>query len=294
MGRCSGLLRPMLAVLGRCAFDSPDYLFEPKWDGYRCLVYADDRVRFISRNGRDITDKYGRQLDISRHIQGREVVLDGELLALDDSGMPSFSLLKRLRGRLVYAAFDILREGGADVMDRPLLDRKRILSEIVRPGGSVLITEGIREKGRAAYRAAVNLGLEGIVAKHIASPYLPGIRSHYWIKVRHMNTLDAVIVGYSVRDGQVTSVALGIPGPSGEMKYIGSVGAGIGAEQSAEILKTVPGAGAAPQNGVFRVRPEVVCEVSYLEFTDSGKLRQPVFKRLRADKSVRDLGDEQP
>ncbi|MEW6245005.1 MAG: hypothetical protein AB1497_12310 [Bacillota bacterium] len=293
MGQYDGLLRPMLAVSRRSPFDSPDYLFEPKWDGYRCLVYVNDRVSFISRNGLDMTEKYGRRLKLSCHIEGREVVLDGELLALDASGTPSFNLLKRLGGRMVYAAFDILRKGGADVMDRPLLERKRMLSETVIPGGDVFITDGVREQGTAAYEAAVSLGLEGIVAKHVASPYLPGIRSPYWIKIRHTKTLDAVIVGYSVRDGQVTSVALGLPRPSGEVEYIGSVGAGIGAEQSAHILKTVSGLAAASQNGVFHVRPEVVCEVSYLEFTDSGRLRQPVFKRLRADKTVRDLGDGQ-
>lgn len=301
------LLKPMLAVSSQ-PFDSPEYIYEVKWDGYRAMAYLDNGVTELrSRNLLDITGVFPELGGIHRHVESLPALLDGEVVVFS-GGRPSFGAIQS-RGRLTdsvkikrysemlpaaYVAFDILYISGRTVMDEPLLRRKEMLAAEVKGGGSLAVSEYVAENGVLLAEAVRDQGLEGIMAKALNSPYLPGKRSPYWKKVRHTREADLAICGYRAGKGGRRLGALLLCGSiKGKTVYVGKVGTGFSREAEEELINrlqkirtaapplTVPRKDAA---GVTWVKPRLVCTVEYLETTAEGYLRHPSFKGLRFDK----------
>ncbi|AAB89526.1 MULTISPECIES: non-homologous end-joining DNA ligase [Archaeoglobus] len=299
-------IKPMLAVRSK-PFSSDDHIYEVKWDGTRCLAFVDvegKRVRLQNRRLLDITYRYP-EIKLLDAVE-RNAILDGEVVVIKD-GKPSFPLLQKRehvdsRFKIeilsktipaVYIVFDVLYCDGW-VVDLELMERKKILSEVLQSRGRVVVEEWIEGKGEEFYRKAVEMGLEGIVAKKKDGRYLIGKRSRLWKKIKKRNTLDCVIVGWIEGEGERAktfgSLVLAVY-EDGRLKHVGNVGTGFDSEflnwfseRLREIEVAKPHFEIETKN-VHWVKPRYVCEVEFLEFTEDGKLRAPVFLRLREDKS---------
>ncbi len=300
-------IKPMLAERAR-PFSSGDYIYEVKWDGTRCLAFIDverKRLRLQNRRLLDITYRYP-ELDLIDAFD-RNVILDGEIVVIKD-GKPSFPLLQKRehvdsRFKIevlsktipaVYIVFDILYCDGW-IVDQELLERKRVLSEVFVGGKRVTVTDWIEGKGEELYRKAVEMGLEGVVAKKKDGRYLIGKRSSLWKKIKKRNTLDCIIVGWIEGEGERAktfgSLILAVF-DNERLKHVGNVGTGFDHEflnwfsqRLKEIEIETPHFEVEVKNAHW-VRPKYVCEVEFLEITPDGKLRAPVFVRLRDDKGV--------
>ena len=268
------------------------YIFEPKLDGFRALCYVDKKkVTFISRNGLDITHKYP-ELDVRAHIKAKTCILDGEIVAYDAHGAPNFNLLQN-GGQAVYVVFDILKKDGIWLIKKPLLERKKVLAATIKESPfiekSFFTTQGV-----ALWKEMVAKNMEGVMAKVQESPYILGVRSKNWLKIKRFNTIDCIIIGYRQGVRVIASLALGLYTSSGSLRYIGNVGTGF----SLDFLKTLhkrlkplelkrPHVDVDIKN-IHWVSPRLACEVKYVEITRDGMLRSPAFVRLRPDKKVRD------
>ena len=295
--------RPMLATPGSIAnLDAKDYAFEGKWDGYRLLVYADaGRLRLQARSGRDVTGEFPQLQALAADLAEHRVVLDGEVVALDDDGVPSFGEMQnRARStRVEFWAFDVLWLDGRSLLRVGYDDRRRVL-EILAAGGGLVVPGRIpAETGPQALEYARKRGWEGVVAKRRDSIYQPGRRAHTWIKDKLWTTQEVVIGGWRAgaggRAGGIGSLLLGIPGEHG-LRFVGRVGTGFTDRELARLedlltsLQTDESpfdAPLSPQDakGVRYVRPELVAEVRYSERTADGRLRQSSWRGLRPDKS---------
>jgi bifunctional non-homologous end joining protein LigD len=309
-------MKPMLAEGGHKPFDDPEWEFEPKLDGVRTLAYVStDATTLISRTGRDQTAQYPELSHLAVYVNAQHAVLDGEIVAMDEHGQPSFN---RLQQRINLTSereiervkencpvsiylFDILWLDERDLTQEPLHERRRILKEVVTQSGPIATTLSVEGDGRSFFEAAKGLGLEGIIAKKIDSIYEPGRRSHYWRKIKAMRTLDAVVLGWTPGSGSRSSSfgALLVGAyDDGRLVWIGQVGTGFNAQLLADLLKRLeaietpePPADDAELRqvkGARWVRPELVVEVTYLEITKAGKLRAPSYKGLRPDKAPDD------
>ncbi|MEW5954136.1 MAG: non-homologous end-joining DNA ligase [Bacillota bacterium] len=304
------LLRPMLAVAGR-PFNNEEYIFEVKWDGYRCLAYLGDVTQLRSRNLKDLSHVFPELAGLHEDCRETPALVDGEIVVLDN-GQPSFNRLQA-RGRLedrgriqaaassspaLFVAFDLLYAGGQNVMEKPLLERKEILARIFPPARGAVISQYISGQGVEFARACAARGLEGVMAKKIDSPYLPGRRSRYWQKIRHNLEADLVICGYQAGQGsrRLGALVLGCY-RDGRLVYAGKVGTGfdraeeglllrrLGELAVAEPVMTLP----VPEMRHTRwARPALVCSVKYLALTGEGMLRHPSYLGLREDKSPRE------
>ena len=304
-------IKPMLAVRGE-PFSSEEYLYEIKWDGTRCLAFVDvegKRLRLQNRRLFDITYRYP-ELDFF-DFADQNAIFDGEIVVIKD-GLPSFSLLQMrehvdsktrielLSKRIpaVYIAFDVLytqQEGW--VMDRTLLERKRILEETGKDTDRVAKVEYVERYGKELYERVVEAGLEGVMAKRKDSRYFPGRRSRLWVKMKKRRTADCIIVGWLEGEGErketFGSLILAVWADD-KLHHLGQVGSGFDAEflkwfskKLREIEIKTPHF-ELNKKGVHWVKPVYVCEVEYLELTKDAKLRAPVFLRLRNDKSPQD------
>lgn len=301
------LLRPMLAVSSK-PFDSAGYLFEVKWDGYRCLAYLEGGTVLRSRNLLDFTGKFPELAGLHGKVKQMPAILDGEIVVLE-KGRPSFDGLQS-RGRMndvkrigrasverpaVFIAFDVLYAGGKDVMEQPLEDRKKRLEDMVEPGGELAVSQFVLRDGRDFFEACVKAGLEGVMAKKLGSIYLPGRRSYSWQKLRHTREADLVICGYQCGTAGRSLRSLVLGGlRGGKLVYQGKVGTGFGEREADVLLKgllqlevteetiDVP---RDEKRHVRWVQPLLVCSVEYLTVTAEGYLRHPVYKGLRWDKS---------
>jgi bifunctional non-homologous end joining protein LigD len=229
-------LPPMLPSLAERPFSHADWLFAPKLDGYRVAAFVQgQRVRLISRGGLDVTDQYPwLARDLARQPFD-DAVLDGEIVALDEQGRPSFQLLQNHAGDpsvpLRYFAFDLLHLDGADLRRVPLERRLALLDRRVVPSGGVRVVEHFPEHGVAVYEAALAQGLEGVVAKQRASIYETGRRSRAWLKVKSVLTEDVVVAGYTrgtgARAATFGSLLVGTYADDGRLVYAGHVGTGF-------------------------------------------------------------------
>ena len=301
------LLKPMLAVKAE-PFDHPDYMFEVKWDGYRCLAYLEKGgTRLLSRNHQDLTGAFPDLADLHLLLGGLPLVLDGEIIAMA-GGRPSFDALQSragLKGKLqislavrrlpaLFIAFDILYQRGKSLVDLPLNLRRKKLEAAVKSSGKIIVSETVRGDGIDFYNACVEKGLEGVMAKKITSRYLPGKRSSLWKKIRHTLEADLVICGYRLGNGSKILGALVLGAWNGaNFTYQGLVGTGLNRSEEVNLLAKLrtletefpllAGFG-MPNRSVSWVRPELVCKVEYLTLTREGYLRHPVYKGLRTDK----------
>ncbi|MEW5934439.1 MAG: non-homologous end-joining DNA ligase [Bacillota bacterium] len=295
-----GQVRPMLAYAVPRPFDSPRHLFEPKWDGYRCLVFLEGgEIRLQSRNLRDITADFPSLQGLHRLMDAGQAVVDGEITAWE-GGRPSFSALQARTGRVVFVAFDLLELEGSPLMEHPLEERRAALERVLAgalPGQGerdLVLSPAVPERGCHLFHQAASLGLEGVVGKERGSPYLPGQRSRHWLKVKVRRTADCVIVGYRLAPGgELGSLVLAVPGQEGGgWQIVGHVGTGWDRATGARVLSLLrllpPGPAPARlppefRRGVTWVEPRVVCSVAYLEVTRDGMLRHTSFLGLRPD-----------
>jgi bifunctional non-homologous end joining protein LigD len=316
-------LAPMLATPGALPEDGGDWAFEFKWDGIRVLLWIDGgRPRAVSRAGREITTAFPELRELAAAVGSDQLLLDGELVALDESGRPRFS---RLQHRMHVStakdatraaglnpasmiAFDLLHLNGRSMLDLPYDERRDQLEQLGLAGPSWGVTPSFTEEsGAAVLRTATELGMEGVVAKRRSSSYRPGARSHDWIKVKSQRTQEVVIGGWSEGQGERSAtfgaLLLGIPAGRGALTYIGKVGTGFTSAARVELLSTlktrtrttspfVEKLPASQERAAHWVRPDQVGEVRFSEWTPDGHLRHPVWRGIRVDKSAKDVHRE--
>jgi len=296
-------LSPMLATLIDAPFDDPDWIFETKWDGYRIVARIDDgKVSLLSRRGKDVTRDYPRiAAALAKLGRVRQAAIDGELVALDKRGRSRFQLLQNAantRTRLVYYVFDLLFLNGKDLRRLPLVERKRRLKSLLGPGRVIRYSRHVRRTGEAAFRNARRSGYEGIMAKRAQGPYASGRRTREWLKIKTGLRQEVVIVGYTrpQRSRQYFGALALAVRQGGKWKYVGRAGTGFDRDNLKSIhaklvrLRSprkpidaiVPG-----ERGTTWVRPRLVCEVKFTEWTADGQMRHPAFVGLRTDKPAR-------
>jgi bifunctional non-homologous end joining protein LigD len=316
------IFSPMLAELWPEPFDDKRWRFEPKLDGIRTLAYVStDSTRLLSRTGRDQSAQYPELDNLAEYVNALSAVIDGEIVAEDEKGRPSFEQLQqrmnlsspkdiqraRTKVPVLLFVFDLLWLDGQDLTAEPLEERRRQLEQIVTVTGPMKITVYTDGDGRRFFEKAKDLGLEGVVAKKMGSRYVPGRRTKDWRKIKAVNRQDCVILGWT-RGGGSRAETFGslLVGAyrEGELIWIGQVGTGFTESvldnlmQRLKELETKKPPIADPAllavKGARWVRPELVCEVEYLQITKAGKLRAPSFKGLRPDKVPADCLLEAP
>lgn len=300
-------VKPMLATLVDAPFDREGWVFETKWDGYRAIAEAKEAsVKLYSRNRIDFTGQFAPVTEILKSL-GYDAVLDGEVVVLE-KGRSSFQALQNYRrtgkGKLTYAVFDLLYLDGHDIRGFPLRDRKDLLCRLVKGIDGLHYSSHIEHDGIKAYRKASKSGEEGIIAKDAESPYV-NRRSGNWLKMKTSLRQEAVIGGFTAPRGsrrKFGSLLLGVYDGS-ELRYIGHTGggfddaslSGVHAQLKPLARKTSPFSATPKANApVTWVKPEVLCEVKFQEWTGDGHMRQPVFLGLREDKPPRMAVKEEP
>jgi bifunctional non-homologous end joining protein LigD len=307
----------MLAETRQRPFSSKEWLFELKYDGYRLLLAREGgEARLLYRRGNEVSATFPEIARAVRALPFEELVMDGEVVVLDENGRSSFQRLQKRaqltrsldveRRALEHPAtayvFDLLSVEGYDLRRLPLVERKRLLREILPRAGPLRFTDHVEEHGEELYAEISRLGLEGMVAKRASSPYREG-RSGDWLKFRRETTGDFAIVGFTEPKGARSGIgALHLAVRSNDgFRYAGRVGTGFDDRLLDDLRKRLeqsrtsaaPCSGPVPTGKDDRwVSPRLVCEVRFKEWTDDGCLRQPVFLRLREDKSVDECGAE--
>ncbi len=301
-------VQPMLAKAVEQPFDGQDWLFEIKWDGYRALAEVyNSQVHLYSRSGQSFNSVFA---DIVADLQKipNDVVLDGEVVVLDDQGRSHFQLLQDYRhdqrGNLVYEVFDLLYADGQDLRSQPLWQRKAKLKQLLPKLDHVRYSDDVEEKGKAFFASAKKAGLEGMIAKRADSTYLSGTRSADWLKVKAILEQEAVICGYTEPRGSrqdLGALILGIY-KEGQLTYIGHTGGGSNAAMLTELKNkltkleqtTSPFSNPPHPNAkVHWVKPKLVCQVKFQEWTSDGVMRQPIFLGLRQDKTAKQVVPEE-
>ena len=313
------VVHPMLATLAAKAFDDPDWLFEIKWDGYRAVAFIENgRVRLVSRNQNDLTAQFPELGRLPQFLKAESAILDGEIVALDEEGRPSFSLMQQRTGfqpgkrrlarregvPVIYHAFDLLYLDGFDLRRVALEQRKQVLQDRIKVGGVIQFSDHYAEKGVALFEAAKQRGLEGIVAKKRSSTYQEK-RSSDWLKIKITQRQECVIGGYTDPEGSreyFGALVLGLYDEQRRLIHVGQVGTGFDQKTLREMFAQLQGL-KTKQNPFYGeigglrkvhfVRPELVAEIKFAEWTheseDGGmKLRAPVFMGLRTDKAAED------
>jgi bifunctional non-homologous end joining protein LigD len=317
------IVEPMMAKL----VDKPprgDWIYEVKFDGYRALaIKHGERIRIRSRNGNDLTRTFPEIAQTLSRLDDESAILDGEIVALDDHGRPSFQALQNIddpgfRAPVVYYVFDLLHVNGKDLRREPLLKRKKRLEKLVAGH-----TDGLRYSAALGADASVllprirELGLEGLIGKRADSVYEGGRRSGAWVKLKIVREQEFVIGGYTEPSGARKHFGSLLVGyyDRGALRYAGKVGSGFNLETLSKLIArfeditqkacpfvVVPEArDGAPEHALSRaelkrshwVKPRLVCHVRFAEWTDDGKLRHPVYVGLRIDKPAREVVREE-
>lgn len=304
-------IKPMLTHVKDEPFDDPNWIFEIKWDGYRAVTeIKDGAVKFYSRNGLSFIDLYPSLVTELKKKIKHDIILDGEIVALDDEGKPSFQKLQNFgnaqSSTLVYYVFDCLAYKGKDLTKLPLLQRKEILKKALPKSDVVKFSDHVAEQGKEFFSKMIDLGgLEGMIAKRADSTYSIGIRSNSWLKIKNHNTQEAVIAGFTAPRASrkyFGALVLGVY-ERGKLNYIGHTGTGFTEKLLKEIYEALkplvtsspPFSEKIPVNeAVTWVKPKLVCAVKFSEQTEGGILRHPVFMGLRIDKSPKEVDHIDP
>ncbi|MFG3580554.1 non-homologous end-joining DNA ligase [Micromonospora chersina] len=310
------LVPPMLAGAGALP-TGPGWAYEFKWDGVRAVAYVDGGLRLLSRNDRDVTRAYPELGELADLLAGRRAVLDGEIVALDGGGRPSFSALqRRMHVRAPAAAliastpvryylFDLLHLDGRDITALPYTERRAALEKLGLSGGSVETPPyWTGEAGRDLATAAAELGLEGVVAKRLGSAYEPGRRGPAWVKVPLNETVEVIVGGWKPgagrRAGAIGSLLLGMYDEHDRLQYIGHVGTGFTQTVLRDLAARLeplarpdpPFADPVPRDQARHavwVDPVLVGDVTFRSWTPDGRLRHPSWKGLRSDRDPAEI-----
>lgn len=301
--KLSDYIKPMLAQIHEQPFDSDEWIFEIKWDGYRAVAeVSHGEVRLYSRNGLSFLGLYPAVADALRKIM-EDVVFDGEIVVLNEKGKPDFQKLQQYDHNpaltIQYYVFDCLSHNGKSTMSLPLIERKRIAQKIIGHNKVIKYSDHIECDGTAFFRKVTEMDLEGMIAKRAASLYFPAKRTSDWLKIKNHNTQEAVIAGYTAPKGSrkyFGALILGIYDKN-KLRYIGHTGTGFTAGILREVYDTIhplkrnssPFDKKVPVNSaVTWVEPRIVCNIKFTEVTEEGILRHPVFMGLRIDKSAKE------
>ena len=293
-------VRPMQAASAEAPFSSAEYLFEVKWDGLRCVLFRDPDgdVHLKDRGLNDLTAVLPEVTAAAKRVPPG-TVLDGEVVATDTDGRPDYPRLRRrlaagatMRNEVptAYLAFDALYLEGRPLMRQPVVRRRARLMKSVEAGGHIFVPPHIDEDGVELYEACLERGLEGVVAKHVKSPYVPGQRSPFWLKVKAVKSDDFVVIGWT-GDRPFDALVVGYH-EDGRLLPCGTVGGGYdeGATRSlrdalAELATEESPLDPQPimMRPVHWVRPELVVSIRYSEWSPDGTLRFPIFNGLRPE-----------
>ncbi|MGC2109442.1 MAG: non-homologous end-joining DNA ligase [Candidatus Korobacteraceae bacterium] len=319
-------IHPMLATLIDKPFDDDDWLYEIKWDGYRAIAFLEGKsVRLVSRNQNDLTAAYPELHVLPDHVKAHTAILDGEIVALDNEGRSSFSLMQQRTGvgeggrrirrtrddiPVVYYLFDLLYLDGYNLTQVDLEKRKRLLSSILVKNDLIRFSDHYIGQGTALFEAAAQRGLEGIIAKRRRSCYLPK-RSSDWLKIKIVKRQECVIGGYTDPRGareNFGSLVLGLYDNHQRLIPVGQAGSGFTEQTHADMWKRLqpletdrnPFFGKVESDRrVHYVKPELVAEIKFSDWTHEGesgavKMRAPVFQGLRFDKKPSECKFERP
>lgn len=298
----------MLATLVDKAFDSKDWLFEIKWDGYRALAVADGKkTSVLSRNNHSFNELFPTIIaELKR--QNIHAILDGEIVLLDENGKSQFQLMQNYqrtqKGALRYFVFDLLFENGEDLRDFPLIERKKRLQTLMDSMDSALIrsSEYIIGDGIRMFKEAVRLDLEGIIGKRMASLYVSS-RSKEWVKIKTHLSQEAVICGFTAPRGsrkKFGALLLGVYN-NGRLNYIGHTGGAFSEQTLGDVYRKLTPLiqSSCPFEKVPKtnspatwIKPKLVCAISFNEWTAEGIARQPIFQGLREDKKAEEVTKE--
>jgi bifunctional non-homologous end joining protein LigD len=312
-------VQPMLALPGALPASDEGWAYEFKWDGVRAIVYVEGgRVRALTRNDKDLTVTFPELRQIGEFLGSRSAILDGELVALDDEGRPNFGQLAHrlhLTSKSVIArlaketpvsllVFDLLYLEGRSLLAQTYDRRRKALESLKLAGDTFAVPPSVRGKrGADVLAVAKERGLEGVVVKRRDSTYQPGRRNGDWVKVKNFRTQEVVIGGWTEgkgeRSGSLGALLLGIPAEGG-LQYAGKVGTGFSETARRETLgdlEPLAQKGSPFTEALTRaetalahfVRPEIVGEVQFAEWTVDGRLRHPSWRGLRPDKNVREV-----
>ncbi|MGZ4639020.1 MAG: non-homologous end-joining DNA ligase [Actinomycetes bacterium] len=316
------LIKPMLATPGTLPppDEEPNWAFEMKWDGVRAVVYVEPgSVRVMTRNDREVLATYPELRGLAAFFGSRRVVLDGEIVAFDADGRPSFGELQQRmhvqkptpslldRAPVTYLAFDVLHLDGRSLLAQPYDERRAVLESLDLDDPRWATPPAFEGHGAAAMAASAAQGLEGVIAKRRDSTYEPGRRPRSWVKVKHQRTQEVVIAGWKPgegrRKGGIGSLLLGVHNDAGELVYAGHVGTGFTDQMLDDLAtqltplarKTSPLADEVPRpqaKDAHWVTPRLVGEVVFGEWTRDGRLRHPSWRGLRPDKSAAEVVPE--
>lgn len=320
------VIHPMLATLVNEPFDDEEWLFEVKWDGYRAIAFIEgDSLRLVSRNQNDLTDAYPELHGLPDHVRGRSAIVDGEIVALDEEGRSSFSLMQQRTGvgeggrrirrtrddiPVVFYAFDLLFLDGYNLMRADLEKRKELLASVLATNDTFRYSDHYIAQGKALFAAAAQRNLEGIIAKRRKSCYLPK-RTREWLKIKIVRQQECVIGGYTDPRGSrenFGSLVLGLYDDKDRLIHVGHAGSGFTGKSHADMWKLLeklkvnrsPFFGKVESTRrVHFVKPELVCEIKFSEWTHEGesgtiKMRAPVYLGLREDKQPKECRFELP
>ncbi len=302
-------IKPMLAHLIDKPFDHKNWLFEIKLDGYRTIALVNTgNVKLISRNNKSFNTLFPDIVKTIKKYIKKDVIFDGEVLVLDEQGRSRFQLLQeyipKVTKNLFYYVFDLLYYDGQDLRGQPLIERKEKLEMLLAPlkNTSIRYSDHVLERGKAFFKQAQKLALEGIIAKNILSTYQEG-RSSDWLKIKTSLRQEAVIAGFTPPKGHrkgIGALLLGVY-VDDKLSYIGKVGTGFSEQALKELAKKLKTLirksnyfSNLPKNlgELIFVKPTLVCEVSFSEWTKDGRMRHPVYIGLRVDKEASSVHKE--
>jgi bifunctional non-homologous end joining protein LigD len=298
----------MKAVLSDEPFSDPNWIFERKLDGVRCIAHRDrSGVRLLSRTDREMSGQFPELAEALADEPCADFVVDGEIVALDSRGVTSFARLQR-RGKervaILLYLFDMMRHEGADLRELPLRERKSRLRRALRFVDPIRFTVHRNESGEQLFEEACRKCLEGVIAKRSDSPYR-ATRSRDWLKLKCHAEQELVIGGFTTPRGSRTDFGALLVGyfEGDSLRYAGKVGTGFGRSTLAELgaklreLETAesPFAEVHPvPRGTRWVKPELVAQTAFAEWTRDGRLRHPRYLGLRDDKPAREVVREEP
>lgn len=301
-------VKPMLATLISGPFNQINWFFELKWDGYRAIAEVEKgQVKLYSRNNLDFASKYPLITASLAKLPG-DVVMDGEIVVLDEKGIPQFQALQNFsksgQGNLVYVIFDLLYLNGRDLQKQTLRERKAILERFLPALPFLSYCEHIEAKGIPFFAAAKKEGLEGIIAKEAKSTYQQGVRGMSWQKIKTHLSQEAIICGYTTPQGSRTNFGALILGvyDKNKLKYVGHSGSGFDEKMIVSVyakmkaletnkcpFEVIPETNAP----AMWLKPKLICEIEFAEWTDDGMMRQAIFKGMREDKDPSEITQEE-